>query len=205
MKILLHICCANCAIYPVSVLRDKNHTVDGFFYNNNIHPYQEFKKRLDAVREYSGRVELNVQINETYMLEEFLQNVASDPANRCEYCYQSRMEETARAASEQEYEAFTTTLLYSRYQQNETIKRIGEELAQQYGVKFYMKISAPAGRKVSASQKAWNSIVSNIAAVSIPRWIVTIHAVKIESRLFTSILDIPQSDARQISIFQAGH
>ncbi len=63
----------------------------GEFYNNNIHPYQEFQKRLEAVREYSRLVELNVQINETYMLEEFLKNVAIDPANRCSYCYQSTL------------------------------------------------------------------------------------------------------------------
>jgi predicted adenine nucleotide alpha hydrolase (AANH) superfamily ATPase len=137
MKILLHICCANCAIYPVSILRDKNHEVDGFFYNNNIHPYQEFQKRLEAVREYSQRVELNVQINDTYMLEEFLKNVAVDPANRCNYCYQSRLEEAARTAAEQGYEAFTSTLLYSRYQQHDVIKETGEALAQQYGLKFY--------------------------------------------------------------------
>ena len=137
MRILLHICCANCAIYPVSVLRDKNHTVDGVFYNHNIHPYQEFRKRLDAVREYSRLVELNVLINETYLLEEFLKNVAVDPANRCNYCYQSRLEETARVAAEQEYDAFTTTLLYSRYQQHDAIRETGEALAQQYGLQFY--------------------------------------------------------------------
>ncbi|MBE0500406.1 MAG: epoxyqueuosine reductase QueH [Desulfuromonadales bacterium] len=137
MRILLHICCANCAIYPVSVLRDKNHTVDGVFYNHNIHPYQEFRKRLDAVREYSRLVELNVLINETYLLEEFLKNVAVDPANRCNYCYLSRLEETARVAAEQEYDAFTTTLLYSRYQQHDAIRETGEALAQQYGLQFY--------------------------------------------------------------------
>ena len=137
MKILLHICCANCAIYPVSVLRDKNHVVEGFFYHNNIHPYQEFKQRLEAVKDYSNVIGLNVQFNETYMLEEFLQNVAAAPATRCDYCYQSRLEETARVAAEQEYDAFTTSLLYSRYQQHDAIIQFGETLAQQYGLQFY--------------------------------------------------------------------
>lgn len=137
MKILLHICCANCAIYPVSVLRDKNHDVDGYFFNNNIHPYQEFKKRLDAVHEYSRLVELNVTINEAYLLEDFLQNVAADPANRCTFCYRSRLEQTARAAAEQGYDAFSTSLLYSRYQQHDAIREFGDRLAQQYGLLFH--------------------------------------------------------------------
>ncbi|MBW2596670.1 MAG: epoxyqueuosine reductase QueH, partial [Deltaproteobacteria bacterium] len=33
MKILLHICCAPCAIYPVDILRRDGHEVTGIFYN----------------------------------------------------------------------------------------------------------------------------------------------------------------------------
>ena len=49
MKILLHICCAPCAIYPVQVLTGGEHYVHGFFYNPNIHPYQEFARRAAAL------------------------------------------------------------------------------------------------------------------------------------------------------------
>ena len=45
MKILLHICCAPCAIYPVESLTGKGHYVHGFFYNPNIMPYQPFRAR----------------------------------------------------------------------------------------------------------------------------------------------------------------
>jgi predicted adenine nucleotide alpha hydrolase (AANH) superfamily ATPase len=58
MNILLHICCANCAIYPVRVLREANHQVTGYFFNHNIHPYQEYRRRLDTVREYTAAAEL---------------------------------------------------------------------------------------------------------------------------------------------------
>ncbi len=58
MKTLLHICCANCAIYPVKVLREQGAEVTGYFFNHNIHPYQEFRRRLDAVHEYVGKVDL---------------------------------------------------------------------------------------------------------------------------------------------------
>jgi len=50
MRILLHICCAQCAIYPVRRLRQKGHKVDGFWYNPNIHPFTEYRNRLEAVR-----------------------------------------------------------------------------------------------------------------------------------------------------------
>ncbi|MGB2696902.1 MAG: epoxyqueuosine reductase QueH, partial [Candidatus Zixiibacteriota bacterium] len=32
MKILLHICCAPCAIYPLRRLKSKGHQVNGFWY-----------------------------------------------------------------------------------------------------------------------------------------------------------------------------
>lgn len=139
MKVLLHLCCANCAIFPVKVLRERNFEVTGLFYNPNIHPYQEFRKRLDTVREYATRVELEIQVREEYLLEEFLSQVAPAPHSRCDYCYRSRLEETARTASQGGFEAFSTTLLYSRYQQHEQIRECGEELARQYGVTFIYK------------------------------------------------------------------
>jgi len=137
MKILLHICCANCAIFPIRVMRERNQDLTGFFYNNNIHPYQEFKKRLDTVKEYAEKVELDVIYNESYMLREFLNNVAKDPDKRCDYCYRSRLEHTAQYAADNGYDAFTTSLLYSRYQQHDRIRSFGEDIAKRYGLEFY--------------------------------------------------------------------
>ena len=136
MKVLLHVCCANCAIYPVKILRERNYRVTGLFYNPNIHPYQEYRRRLDAVREYASRVELAMVIREEYLMEEFLAQVATAPRNRCDFCYRSRLEETARTAAEKGFEAFSTSLLYSRYQQHDQIREFGEELARHHGVSF---------------------------------------------------------------------
>ncbi len=136
MNILLHICCANCAIYPVKVLREQNHRLTGYFFNHNIHPYQEFRRRLETVREYAEKVELSVITKEDYLLEEFLSKVAASPRDRCDYCYRSRLEDTARTAAEQGFEAFSTTLLYSRYQNHEIIRAFAQELETHFGVRF---------------------------------------------------------------------
>lgn len=136
MNILLHICCANCAIYPVKMLRQQHHQLTGYFFNHNIHPYQEFKRRLDTTRDYAERVDLPMIICEDYALEEFLSNVAAAPESRCDYCYRSRMSATARAAAEHGFDGFSTSLLYSRYQQHEAIRTFGEGLAEEYGLTF---------------------------------------------------------------------
>jgi epoxyqueuosine reductase len=137
MNILLHVCCANCSIYPVKVLREQNHQITGFFFNHNIHPFQEFQRRLDAVKEYAAKVELPMLYCEDYFLEEFLAQVAHDPQQRCNYCYVSRLEETARVAAEQGFDGFTSSLLYSRYQKHDTIRLAGEALAEKYGLQFF--------------------------------------------------------------------
>ena len=136
MNVLLHTCCANCAIYPVDRLRDAGHEVTGYFYNPNIHPYLEFRRRLDTLKEYAELRDLTVLYREDYQLAEFLGAVAADPANRCGYCYQVRLAETAKVAAEQGYDGFTSTLLYSRFQKHDEIRLAGEDLARRYGLTF---------------------------------------------------------------------
>ncbi len=137
MKILLHICCAPCAGYCVQKLRADGRQITGFFYNHNIHPFQEYMRRLETLRKYAALVELEVIYRDEYRLEEFLANVSSNPADRCLYCYTSRMEAAAAEAVRLGFDSFSTTLLYSRYQKHELIRETGEMLAKKYGIPFY--------------------------------------------------------------------
>jgi predicted adenine nucleotide alpha hydrolase (AANH) superfamily ATPase len=137
MKILLHICCAPCSVYPVQELRRGGMSVTGFFYNHNIHPFQEYRMRLETVRKYAELAGLEVIFRDEYRLEEFLANVASDPEKRCLYCYSSRLEIAAATAVNLGFEAFSTTLLYSRYQKHDLIREIGENIAGKYGIRFH--------------------------------------------------------------------
>jgi len=136
MKILLHMCCAPCAIYPLESLRAAGHLITGFFFNHNIHPYQEYRRRLEAVECYAEIADLPMIWRDEYRLEEFLAATASAPGERCSYCYASRLERTAREAAESGFDAFTTSLLYSRYQRHDVIREEGERAADLFGVRF---------------------------------------------------------------------
>jgi len=111
--------------------------VTGFFFNHNIHPYQEYRRRLETVREYAGKVELDVVYRDEYRLEEFLGAVSDDPSKRCLYCYASRLEAAAATAAENGFPAFSSSLLYSRYQQHDIIRTMGENIGAKYGVRFH--------------------------------------------------------------------
>jgi len=137
MKILLHVCCGPCAIYPVEALRREGFVVSGYFHNPNVHPYQEFKRRLQAASQFSETVDLDLVTDRDYGLREFLREVVFLEDSRCGLCYAMRLQKTAETAREMKVEAFSTTLLYSRYQKHELIKAIGEKISKQYQVPFY--------------------------------------------------------------------
>jgi len=137
MKILLHLCCANCGIYPFEQIREKGHEVVGYFFNPNIHPYQEYQKRLEALKQYSEKTGREVVYREEYLLEEFLRNVSQKPEERCQYCYSLRLEATAREAKQRGFNQFSTTLLQSTHQNHQLIKETGERIAKEVGIPFY--------------------------------------------------------------------
>ena len=137
MKILLHICCGPCAIVPLQELRGGGASVTGFFFNHNIHPFQEYRKRLEAAQRLAEQAGLTLICRDEYRLEEFLAAVASEPASRCRYCYASRLEAAARAAAEQGFPFYTSSLLYSRYQNHDLIRALGEEYGARHGVTFH--------------------------------------------------------------------
>jgi hypothetical protein len=137
MKILLHTCCANCVLIPLKELRKKGLEVVAFFYNHNIHPYQEYLKRKETLVELAPKINLPVICPERYDLKEFLRNVVFKEEERCYYCYRSRLQETIEEAKKGGYYLFSTTLLYSRFQKHDMIKKIAESLAKEYGIEFY--------------------------------------------------------------------
>ena len=139
MKVLLHICCAPCSIYPVRALRDGNLDVMGFFYRHNIHPYTECLKRQETVQSYAQQIDLRVIYQEKYDLEGFIQNVVYREKDRCNYCYHDRLQTTALMAKRGKFDYFSTTLLYSKFQKHEMIKSIGESVGRSAGVPFFLR------------------------------------------------------------------
>ncbi|MEI9478233.1 MAG: epoxyqueuosine reductase QueH [Deltaproteobacteria bacterium] len=154
MSVLLHICCANCAIYPVQQLLGGGEAVVGYFFNPNIHPYQEYQKRLEALKHYSEKTGLNVIYRDEYLLEEFLRNVSHRVDERCGYCYRVRLEATAREAREKAFDRFSTTLLQSAHQDHALIRETGERVAEEVGIPFYYEDFRPGWRKGLEVSKA---------------------------------------------------
>jgi hypothetical protein len=139
MKTLLHICCAPCAIYPLRLLREEGGEVTGLFYNPNIHPYREYVTRLHTLETYADEQKLRLIIGRGYPMEEFFRNVAFREEHRCRYCYYDRLRHAAHVARRGTFDRFTSTLLYSRFQNHDLIRDIGEAVGCDVGIPFYYR------------------------------------------------------------------
>ena len=148
MKLLLHTCCAPCSVYCIKTLRREGIEPTLFWYNPNIHPYTEYKARLDCLKDYAKSQDAELIIKDDYGLDEFvcsvLKNVKEQPKDfeqamlsRCQnYCYPKRLRQVFEYAKEHGYDTISTTLLYSIYQQHDIIKDLMESLSREFCIKF---------------------------------------------------------------------
>ncbi|WP_462325191.1 epoxyqueuosine reductase QueH [Desulfoplanes sp.] len=129
-RVLMHICCGPCAIYPVQLLREQGYDVVGLYYNPNIHPLQEYLRRRQGLEETANHLGLSVIYKDKdYDPSGYLRSVVFRENNRCFHCYAMRLEKTWSVAKRGGFDFFTTTLLYSKFQKHQTIADLGRDIA----------------------------------------------------------------------------
>lgn len=146
MKLLLHMCCGPCSCYPVKKLREKGIEPVGYFFNPNIHPYKEWEMRLNAAKDFADKVKMEIYADEEYRLRSFLKKALlaeTEPNGRCRMCYTWRLKQAAKFAAEKGFDAFTSTLFYSIYQQHDLMRHTAEHFAEKYGITFYYEDFRP--------------------------------------------------------------
>ena len=147
MNVLLHICCAPCANRPIASLQEQGHEVTGFWYNPNIHPFTEYRSRRNTVRDYLAEIGVKLIEQNDYALRPFVRAVAEDIAHRCVKCYEMRLFETAKTAKEQGFDAFTSSLFISPYQNHGLMMEVAQRAAEEYGVQFLYEDFRPLFRE----------------------------------------------------------
>ncbi|MCD6182667.1 MAG: epoxyqueuosine reductase QueH [Candidatus Cloacimonetes bacterium] len=135
-RILVHVCCAPCFVAPYQHLKEEGFSVHGFWFNHNIHPYTEYRKRLETVQEFAAAENIPLIVKDEYLLEKFLRNATFRESDRCRMCYYDRLKYAAIVAAKGKFDYFTTTLLYSKFQNHELIRQVGEALGREYKIPF---------------------------------------------------------------------
>jgi len=147
-KLLLHACCAPCAEYPVYDLLSGGVTPDVIYYNPNIHPRYEFERRREQLVKLGQIYDLKCFYSEDFRMGDWLsKSWEGQFDSRCDMCYFIRMDYVARFAKDHGYDAFTTSLLVSPYQQHDKIRMMASDAARKYGVRFAYTDWRPNFRK----------------------------------------------------------
>ena len=138
-EVLVHICCAPDASYGVRALRDR-FDVAGFFYNPNVHPRDEFLKRLLSAFDLQEKDPFPMVIGTggEEAWEDAVRGMEGEPerGRRCEACVRLRLRETARKAVELGMPAFGTVLTVSPKKDAAMVNRVGREEGERAGIRF---------------------------------------------------------------------
>lgn len=143
-RLLLHICCAPDATIPWRALLSEEYDVHGFFYGNNIHPEDEYKKRLGAVQMLSSDINGEFTVP-CYTPEEwlnFVRGLEDEPegAARCAKCFEAQFEAAAEYASANGFTHLCTTLTISPHKNVKLINDLGQRIAEKYGLIWLEKV-----------------------------------------------------------------
>ncbi len=154
--LLLHACCGPCSSYVIEYLAGF-FDISIFYYNPNIHPEEEYRRRLGELKNLLPRfpeaVKNNVKLIEApYDSRDFFDGIGlkdspelakeSEKGERCRRCYKLRMEKAYRYAQENGFDYFCTTLSISPFKDAEKINRIGMELSENADKDFSQKKSS---------------------------------------------------------------
>jgi predicted adenine nucleotide alpha hydrolase (AANH) superfamily ATPase len=157
MNLLLHICCAPCLTAVVDAWRLEGVDVSGTFFNPNIQPYSEHKQRYDTLLAYASKIQLPLIGEPGYNVTKWLRMVRDDDERpgRCRLCISQRLFYAAKLAAAAGFDAFSTTLLISPYQEHEIIMEEGQRAGAEAGVEFAYRDFRPQYRRsVELSRQA---------------------------------------------------
>ena len=143
-NILLHICCAPDASVPVPDLIVEGWNVHGFFYGSNIHPLDEYERRLEALGILTQHHEIPCEIS-CYCPGEWLDGVKGlehepEGGRRCEKCFALQLEAGAKIARALGCEYFCTTLTISPHKNVALINELGERISSLHGLHWENRI-----------------------------------------------------------------
>ena len=179
-KLLLHCCCAPCASYCLTYLKDY-FDITAFYYNPNITDLDEYNKRLAELERFSSTLNVKV-IDGGYNADLFYSSTKgmggmAEGGERCYICYDLRLDKTAVVAKEGGYDYFCSTLSISPLKSTDKLNQIGDELAIKHGVKHNVLNAKNHAREADIVAQAGRlgavTIATNIPYTAIPSALVT--------------------------------
>lgn len=139
-KVFLHACCAVCAAYPIERLTALGFEPVIYFFNPNISPDEEYRRRKDELVRYCCEKNIELVIEESSHDDwlDFISGLEKEPekGKRCAKCFEYRLNKTAKTAKTKGFSYFTTTLSVSPHKNSTAIFDIAKIIAHKYDLNF---------------------------------------------------------------------
>ena len=141
--LFLHSCCAPCSSYVLEYL-SQHFKITVLYYNPNIYPDEEYYKRVTEQQAFIRKMKFANPvgfIEGEFDKEKFHDLVKGyekypEGQERCFICYHLRLAKTAKLARAQGADYFATTLSISPLKNAPKLNDIGEEIANEVGIKW---------------------------------------------------------------------
>ena len=129
-RLLLHTCCAPCAAGCIERLRGEGYEAVLYFSNSNIHPRDEYDRRLGETGRFAKIYGLELVVDD-YDHERWRDAVRGyeaerEKGKRCDICFRYNLGRTARAARAAGISRFSTTLTLSPHKKSVRVFGAGE-------------------------------------------------------------------------------
>lgn len=140
-RLLLHACCAPCSSAVLEYL-SQYFAITLLYYNPNIAPLEEYKKREAELRRLVSQMKFTHPVELLpcqYDGQAFVQaarGLEGEPegGKRCEACFRLRLRYAAQEAARLRFDYYTTTLSISPMKNAPLLNQLGEEIGREFGV-----------------------------------------------------------------------
>lgn len=149
-KLIIHTCCAVCMCYPKTLFENADYETIFYFYNPNIYPLEEYKRRRDEFTDYAKSININIHIEESEeenkkYIEEWRKDIKGfenepEKGARCNICFMHRMNKAFEYAQNINARYVTTVMTVSPHKNSKVIEEIGKSLAKKYAPIEYLHI-----------------------------------------------------------------
>ena len=142
----------------------------GFFYNPNIHPLLEYRRRLTGAREAGDVTGVRLVEDEAYDPEAWFASVCGGEGSRCSRCIGQRLERAAEMALAHGCDAFSTTLSISPWQDHASIKVRGAQAAERHGIDFLYEDLRPLYGESRRLSRQWGLYRQKYCGCLVSEW-----------------------------------
>ena len=173
MELLLHTCCGPCASATIPLWNSRGEKVTGFFFNPNIHPLLEWRRRLSGARDVAAQTGVELVEDPSYDPGLWFEQVAlggTAGESRCRRCIGQRLARTAEEAATRGWDAFSTSLSISPYQDHDAIRETGAEAAERFGVEFLYEDLRPLYGESRRLSRDWGIYRQKYCGCLISEW-----------------------------------